>query len=89
MCVPHANWSEHGRAHPNLLNPHDLAQLLDNAACEVQSLITSKLLWSSKDRDVPLVQVLGNGLGGLIRGNIGHNMFHGVILGDKNVNNLW
>ena len=74
---------------PNLLNFHELTQLLNNVACEVQSLITWNLGQSSKDWDVSLVQKLGNSLSGIIRGSRGNNIFCRVILEDRNVNNLW
>ena len=71
-----------------LLHAKEFAHLTNNAAHEVHTMMTYETGQSSNDLDVTLIQELGNGLCGLVRGHICHNVFCEMVLEHQDVHNL-
>ena len=50
------------------IHAEDLAHFVNNTTDKVSTNVTQEPGWGSKDQDVTLIQVLGNGFGSLIGG---------------------
>ena len=76
------------RHRPQFLHAKDLAHFVDYTAHTVSTPVTQEPVMGSKDRDVTLIQELGDGFGSLIRGHTCQYMLWEVVLEHQDISDF-